>query len=74
MLSVGWGVSLKEVQEKLLPGVQLCLRIMGKLRFARATRQGCAEGRSPFAEGLGVSPIFPSLPTRLGARGLKTCF
>jgi hypothetical protein len=33
--------------------------------------QGRAEGRSPFTEGLGVSPNFPTLPPRVGARGLK---
>ena len=33
--------------------------------------QGRAEGRSPFAGGLGVSPNSTNLPPRMGARGLK---
>jgi hypothetical protein len=42
--------SLSEVRDGLLPGFQWCLRITGKLRFARATHPGRAEapeGRDP---------------------------
>ena len=52
----------EEVPEELLPKVWECLRITGKLRFARATHRGRAEGQSPFAEGLGVSPISLIIP------------
>jgi len=37
-----------------------------------AIPHGCAEGRSPFAEGLGVSPNFLALPPRMGAKGVET--
>ena len=41
--------------------------------YAPASPQECAEGRSPFAEGLGVSPNSLILPPRVGdQRGLKT--
>ena len=30
---------------------------MGKLRFARTTHRGCAEGRSPFDKGLGRATV-----------------
>jgi oxygen-independent coproporphyrinogen-3 oxidase len=39
--------------------------------FAPTSRQGCAEGRSPFAEGLGVSPNPPLSPQDWGPRGLE---
>ena len=39
--------------------------------FAPTSRQGCAEGRSPFAEGLGVSPNSQISPQDWGPRGLK---
>ena len=40
--------------------------------FAPTSPQGCAEGRSPLAEGLGVSPnIHSSIPQDWGPRGLK---
>jgi len=36
---------------------------------------GCAEGQSPFAEGLGVSPSSPFfLPQEWGLGGLKASF
>ena len=45
---------------------------VGKLRFARATHRGCAEGRSPFAEGLGVSPnSFLYTPKIGGSKGVE---
>ena len=46
-----------ECRDLSLPKVWGCLRITGKLRFARATHPGCAEGQS--ASG------------GMGARGLK---
>ncbi len=39
--------------------------------FAPTRPQGCAEGRSPFAGGLGVSPNSPISPQEWGTRGLK---
>ena len=41
----------------------------GQVRFARATHRGCAEGQSPFAECLGVSPTFLIFPQDWGAGG-----
>ena len=38
---------------------------------APVSPRGCAEGRSPFAEGLGVSPNSVNLPPRVGVGGLK---
>jgi hypothetical protein len=46
------------------------LPFAGKLRFARATYQVCAEGQSPFAGSLRVSlnSLLP-LPPRMGDQG-----
>ena len=38
-----------------LGSIGVCMSLAG-LGFAIATQQRCAEGQSPFAEGLGVSP------------------
>jgi len=46
------------------------MHITGKLRFARATHRGCAEGQRPFAEGLGVSPNFLISP-KSGGPGVE---
>jgi hypothetical protein len=34
--------------------------------MTRVVSEGCAEGQSPFAEGLGVSPNFPIIPQEWG--------
>ena len=76
---------LQEVQENLLQGFQWCLRITGKLCFARATQRGRAEGPEgrdpsrPYPLGFGVSvgarfiaPLYA--PQEWGKQGIEdTC-
>jgi len=50
-----------EEQDNLMPELQCCLRITGKLCFARATHRGVQRGEAPLR-------FF--YPPRLGARGL----
>jgi hypothetical protein len=55
--------SLSEVRDGLLPGFQWCLRITGKLRFARATHRAVQRG---------AAHLRSFLPPRMGVRGLNT--
>ena len=55
-----------------LPGTWGVLRLAGKLRFARATHQGRAEGQSPFAGSLRVSLNSLSLSApKIGGQGVE---
>jgi hypothetical protein len=67
-----WAGSEIEESRRKSPAWVCGVPVGASLRLA-LTRvpKGCAEGRSPFAEGLGVSPSFSTIPPRLGARGLK---
>ena len=56
-----------------MPGLQCCLRITGKLCFARATHPGCAEGQSSLMASSFRTPWNPPLTKgerkRLRGRG-----
>jgi hypothetical protein len=58
------------MQDSFCLGLTLHLGAVGESLLQECS-QGCAEGPSPFAEGLGVSPNSILLPPRVGVRGLK---